>query len=159
MSAKTWVKEALKGSSFEEVHHQKAATAHQLALNEHVSDHSVAKVVVVFADARPLILVLPASHRVKMRRLKEALGVKEVRMAEEGDLLKLYPDCEPGSEPPMPPGDWVELWADVSMRVPGDIVFSAGTQTDGIRMPFAEWARRVHPKFGNFAVEPGAEMS
>lgn len=156
MSAIPWVKEAFKGAPIEELHHHKAASAQQVALYEHVSSHNVAKVVVVFADGRPLILVLPASHRVSMPRLKEALGVKSVRMAEEGDLLRLYPDCELGAEPPMPPGEWVDLWADISMRTEGDIVFSAGTQTDALRIPFAEWARRIRPKFANFAEEPGA---
>lgn len=156
MGARTWVTERLMGSAYEELHHRRAVTAQDLAHQEHVNGHRVAKVVVVFADGRPLVLVLPATHRVALHSLKEAVGAKAVRMAEEGDLLRLYPACELGAEPPLAPGAWVPVWMDEAMRVDGDIVFSGGTHTDGIRMPFAQWFRRVSPKVGRFAEEVGA---
>lgn len=156
MGARTWVTERLKGAAFEEVHHSRAMTATELAHHEHVSGHRVAKVVVVFADGKPTMLVLPASHRVVMWRVKEALGVKEVRMAEEGDLLRLYPDCEVGAEPPLAPCDWVPVLMDEAMRVDGDIVFNGGTHTDGIRMRFEQWFRRVGPRVASFTEETGA---
>ncbi|TBR19161.1 YbaK/EbsC family protein [bacterium] len=156
MSAVTWVKERLRGATFEELHHRRAVTAQDLAHNEHVSGHRVAKVVVVFADGKPLVLVLPASHKVSLRRLKDVVGAKEIRMAEEGDLLRLYPDCELGAEPPLSPGEWVAVWMDEAMRVDGDIVFNAGTHTDAVRMPFEQWMRRVQPNVGSFSEESGA---
>lgn len=156
MSAKPWVMDRLKGASVEELHHKKAVTAQDLAHIEHVSGHRVAKVVVVFADGKPIVLVLPASHRVVIRSLREALQAKDVRIAEEGDLLRLYPECELGAEPPLAPNGWVPVWMDEAMRVDGDIVFSAGTHTDAVRMPFEQWLRQVGPKVGRFAEESGA---
>lgn len=156
MSAIAWVKESLKGATFEEHSHRRAVTAQDLAHVEHVSGHRVAKVVVVFADGRPLVLVLPASHKVALKRLKDVVGAKEVRMAEEGDLLRLYPDCELGAEPPLSPAEWVPVWMDEAMRVEGDIVFNAGTHTDAVRMPFSEWLGRVRPRVGRFSEEAGA---
>ena len=156
MSAVTWVKERLKGSPFEELHHRRAVTAQDLAHNEHVSGHRVAKVVVMFGDGKPLVLVLPASHRVDMRLLRLVAGVKDLRMAEEGDLIRLYPECELGAEPPLSPEDWVPVWMDSAMRVDGDIVFNAGTHTDAVRMPFDQWFRRVKPQVGTFSEEMGA---
>ena len=156
MPVMTWVRERLRGSTFEELHHRRAVTAQDLAHQEHVSGHRVAKVVVVFADGKPLVLVLPASHRVEMRLLKGTVGAKEVRLAEEGDLLRLYPDCEVGAEPPFSPGGWAAVWMDEAMRVDGDIVFNAGTHTDAVRMPFEQWRRQVRPNLGRFSVEAGA---
>lgn len=156
MGAKAWVTERLKGSAFIELHHRRAGTAVELAHEEHVSGHIVAKVVVVFADGKPIILVLPASHRMIPARLREAVGARDIRMAAEGDLLVLYPDCEVGAEPPLAPGDWVPVWMDEAMRHDGDIVFHAGTHTDAVRMPFDQWFRRVDPYVGRFSEESGA---
>lgn len=156
MGAKAWVTERLKGAPFEELHHRRAVTAQELAHHEHVSGHIVAKVVLVFADGKPTVLVLPASHRVVVARLREALGAKDIRMAAEGDLLRLYPDCELGAEPPLAPFAWVPVWMDEAMRHEGDIVFNAGTHTDAVRMPFDQWFRRVGPQVGRFCEESGA---
>lgn len=158
MGAKAWVTECLKGSgaAFAEVHHQTAATAQDLAHYEHVSGHRVAKVVAVFADGKPVMLVLPASHRVALGRVREALGAAQIRLAEEADLARLFPDSELGAEPPIPRGDGVPVLMDEAMRVEGDIVFSGGTHQDGIRMDFERWYAIVRPAVASFAVETGS---
>ena len=37
------------------------------------------------------------------------------------------------------------------MRVPGDIVFQAGTHCDAVRMHFADWFRMTKPRVGSFS--------
>lgn len=49
------------GVCFTVRHHARAFTAHEVATCEHIPDDEVAKVVVVVADARTLMVVLPAS--------------------------------------------------------------------------------------------------
>ncbi|MDE2292453.1 MAG: YbaK/EbsC family protein [Elusimicrobia bacterium] len=156
MGARPWVTEAVRrtGAVFAEVHYPEAYTAQQLAHREHVSGHRVAKVVVVYADGKPTMLVLPASHRVNFDRLREALKAKEISLASESEVAGLFPDCETGAEPPLRHGG-LEMLMDREMRVDGDILFNAGTHEDGIMMPFAAWFGLAHPRVEAFAVEPG----
>lgn len=156
MGARPWVMEQVRrtGAVFAEVHYPEAYTAQQLAHREHVSGHRVAKVVVVYADGRPMMLVLPASHRVNFDRLRETLKAKEISLASESEVSGLFPDCETGAEPPLRHGD-LDVTMDPSMKVEGDILFSAGTHADGIMMPFTAWYDLVHPRVEPFAVEPG----
>lgn len=158
MGARAWVTERLKGSGapFEEVHHKTAVTAQDLAHREHTSGRRVAKVVAVYADGKPVMLVLPATHRVALGRVREALGAAQLRMAEESDLARLFPDSEVGAEPPIPHDAWVPVLMDEAMRVNGEIVFSGGTHQDGIKMSFARWYDLVRPSVASFAVETGS---
>ena len=153
----TWVREHLERArvDFEEVQHADTFTAQQLARSARVSGDRVAKTVLVFADGRPMMLVLPATHRVMLTRVQEMTGAAEVHLASEADLAALFPDCEIGAEPPLRRRAGVGLWMDESLRVDGEIVFSAGTHRTGIRMPFAQWLRVARPLAGNFAAETG----
>src|SRR5436853_1861994 len=98
MATATWVRDELdrKGVAYEELHHHDAFTAQELAQREHVSGHRVAKVVGVMVDGRPVELVLPASRRVQLDRVRQLLGGGEVRLASEEELQRHFPDCEVG---------------------------------------------------------------
>ena len=89
MSTATWIRDELdrRGISYEETHHPDAFTAQEVAHQEHVSGHRVAKVVCVMPDGRPVELVLPAARRVDLDRVRELLGAAEVRLATEAEMV------------------------------------------------------------------------
>ncbi len=60
----------------------------------------IAKPVIVVADGRSVMLVIPASHVVQMSKLVGALAVDDVRLAEEREFESSFSDCEPGAPPP-----------------------------------------------------------
>jgi len=153
MSVSPWVKEALgsAGLAFREVSHAAARSAQGLAQREHFSGRAVAKVVVVLADEKPILLVLPATHRVAPARVKEILGGKPVRFALEEEMRALFPDCELGAEPPLRHWPGVDLWMDPAMRVAGEILFAGGTREDGVRMRFDDWLQAARPREETFA--------
>src|SRR5262245_33818300 len=98
MATATWVRNELEqtGVPFEECHHPDAYTAQAVAQREHVTGHRVAKVVVAMADGRPVELILPASRRVQLDRVREVLGAREARLATEAELERHFTDCEVG---------------------------------------------------------------
>src|SRR5438874_10188133 len=98
MATATWVRNELdqRGVPYQELHHPDAYTAQEVAQREHVSGHRVAKVVCVMADGCPIELILPASRRVLLDRVRELLGAREVRLATEEELERCFPDCELG---------------------------------------------------------------
>lgn len=153
MATMSWIKTMLdrRGIAYEERHHRVAVTAQEVAQSEHVSGHRVAKVVVVLADGRPVELILPASRRVVLDRVKQLLGAKEVRLASESEMDRIFTECETGAIPPLRHWGDVEVVMDASMRSTGDLVFQAGTHEDVIRMEFQDWAGLVRPQVGSFS--------
>ena len=103
MATATWIKNTLsqRGVAFEEQHHPEVFTSQEVAQCEHVSGHRMAKVVVVLADGRPVEAILPASRRVGLARLREILGAREVRLASEAEMDRIFNDCETGAIPPL----------------------------------------------------------
>jgi Ala-tRNA(Pro) deacylase len=148
MATATWVKEMLgrRGIPFEERHHHDAYTAQELAQAEHVSGHRVAKVVVVIADGRPVILVLPASRLVVPEQVADRLGAWEVRLASEEEMGRVFDDCETGAIPPLRHWRDVPVLMDGYLRVEGDILFPGGTHEDALRVRFNDWFRLVNPR-------------
>jgi Ala-tRNA(Pro) deacylase len=155
MTMPIWMKDALDqgGMRYEERHHRAAYTAQEVAAAEHVSGHRLAKVVVAMADGRPVELVLPASRRVDLARLRQALGAGEVRLASEAEIEKIFPDCEVGAIPPLGHCREVPVLMDPALKVEGDIIMQAGTHEDAVRVRYEDWFALVHPRVASFTAE------
>lgn len=153
MSTLAWIRDTLrsKGIEFEELHHAQAFTAQEVAQKEHISGHRVAKVVVAMADGQPVELVLPASRRVVLDRLRDVLGTEDVRLATESEMAQYFTDCDVGAVPPLDHWSGVPIIMDESMRVEGDILFQAGTHEDAVRLRFDDWFRAIQPRVASFS--------
>jgi Ala-tRNA(Pro) deacylase len=121
MALATWITEILErqGVAFEGRHHRAAFTAQEVAQSEHISGYRVAKVVAVVADGRPVALVVPASRRVVLGRVRELLGAREVRLASEAEMDATFTGCETGAIPPLRRWEGVDVVMDNAMRVAG----------------------------------------
>src|SRR5437763_45727 len=75
--------------------------AQKLAQVEHISGHRVAKVVIAMADGLPVELILPATRRVCLEKLRKVLGAWDVRLASETEMEDFFPGCEVGAVPPL----------------------------------------------------------
>jgi Ala-tRNA(Pro) deacylase len=139
-----------RGVAFEEMHHREVFTAQEVAQSEHISGHRLAKVVVVIADGRPIELVIPASRRIIVERLKRILGVRELRLATEAEMDRIFNDVDTGAIPALRHWRDVEVIMDESMRVDGEIVLQGGTHRDTLRLAFSDWYDMVQPKVGAF---------
>lgn len=138
-------------ASYQQEFHRTVYTAQQVAAEEHIPGKIMAKTVVVKADDRFALAVLPASMRTDMARLKGVLGAKEVRLATEAEFAGLFPDCELGAMPPFGNLYGVPVYADSALAKDDEIVFNAGTHQDTIRMKYADYARLAQPTMLEFA--------
>jgi Ala-tRNA(Pro) deacylase len=109
--------------------------------------------VTCFADEEPIQVVLPASLVVQMEQLRELAGARALRLATESEMTKLYPGCETGAVPPLGPLYGQRVFVDRSFVAEPDMVFSAGTHTDAIRMHFNDFADLTKPIVGSFATK------
>jgi Ala-tRNA(Pro) deacylase len=81
------------------------------------------------------------------------LGLPWIRLADEGELAELFPDCELGAMPPF--GYSCELPVVVDARIAGDfIAFTIGTHRDVVRMSFADFSRLARPRVAFISVRP-----
>jgi Ala-tRNA(Pro) deacylase len=157
MATPMWIRRMLelRGIPFEELHHRDAYTAQEVAQREHFSGHRVAKVVVVMADGRPFELILPASRHVDLERVRTALGARQVRLASEEEMEKMFPGCEVGAVPALRQWEGVGVLMDRALNVEGDILFQAGTHSDAVRLNFHDWYEMVNPQVVTISEPPG----
>jgi Ala-tRNA(Pro) deacylase len=126
-------------------HHAPAFTSHDVAAAERIPDERLAKAVVVVADDAPLMVVLPASYHVDLKRLHEALDGAEVHLAAEYELARQFEDCEVGAIPPFGNLYGLEVFVDRSLSERDRIEFCAGTHTQTIGIAYADFARLAQP--------------
>src|SRR5918997_1030944 len=71
---------------FEVQHHPRVVTAQEVAATEHIPGKMLAKTIMVLADGEMSMLALPAPYEVDLEKVGEALGAREVRLAEEEEF-------------------------------------------------------------------------
>ena len=139
--------------SFETATHSEAYTAQEVAAALHVSGHQLAKVVMIRAGDELTMTVVPASGRVDLRRAAEVLGTDKVRLASEAEFAGRFDDCKLGAMPPF--GNLYDLpvVVDPTLAECDDIVFSAGTYTDSMKIAYDDFERLVQPRVGTLVLD------
>jgi Ala-tRNA(Pro) deacylase len=126
--------------------HSLAYTAQEIAASAHIHGKELAKTVVVKIKGKMAMAVLPANNRIDMNRLKEAVGARDVSLADEAEFQERFPGCAPGAMPPFGNLYDMEVFADPLLAEDEEIVFNAGSHTELIRMSFKDYQRLVDPK-------------
>ena len=150
MDVKAMLKE--KGADYEVIRHEHTYTAQEVAASEHVTGHMFAKPVILRSGDESFMFVLPASRHVALKRASELVG-KDLAMATEEDMKRIFPDCEIGAEPPFGSPYDVPTYVDESLAEMDDIVFRAGNHDETIKMAYEEYARIETPTVAAFCIE------
>jgi len=138
--------------SYELGYHMRVYTAQEIAAAQHIPGKEMTKVVMVKANGKSAMLVLPASYRVDMKKLKGVLNCKKVGMVKEEEFQELFPDCEIGAMPPFGNLYNLEVWVDQVLSQDELIVFRAGSHVETLRIKYSDYVRLVSPKVGDFSV-------
>ena len=85
---------------YEVIEHAPAFSAHEVAVVSHVPEKDLAKTLIVNADGKFYMVVMPADHRLDDHLMHDVLKAKHVHLATEEDLRQIFPDCEVGAMPP-----------------------------------------------------------
>jgi Ala-tRNA(Pro) deacylase len=146
---------------FEELLHQPASSATKHAHNMHVPGRIVAKTVLVKADGRFVLAVLPCTSRIEVGSLAVLLSLPaaEVRLATMDELLGIFTDCEPGVVPPFGKLYGLRTVFDVSLLDVGELVFIGNLRHEGLRMRASDYVAIEEPLLGSFAVPIAAPAS
>ncbi len=146
---------------FEELLHPPASSATKHAHHMHVPGRLVAKTVLVRADGRFVLAVLPCTSRIDLAALAASLGLpaSEARLATTEELLEIFTDCEPGVVPPFGRLYGIRSVFDVSLLDVGELVFIGNMRHEGLRMRASDYVAIEEPRIGSFAVPIAAPVS
>lgn len=133
-------------SHYTTLHHERTETAAQTAEAVQAARDQFAKTVMLRVDGVMAMLVMPATYHADLHRLRLALGGAEVELAREDEFRDVFSDCEPGAMPPFGNLYGVPVYLDSRLCEREAIVFNAGTHTDAVRMPYAEFEALVKPE-------------
>ena len=133
--------------------HTRAFTAQEVARAAHIEEKELAKIVMVWLDGELAMAVLHADERLDLKRLREATGARELRLATEDEFVDAFPDCEPGAMPPFGNRYGMAVIVSPSITMAKTITFNAGSHTELVRMNYNDFDQLVHPQIADIAKE------
>lgn len=137
--------------SYEVLPHPHTSTSHETADAAYIWDEQLAKSVLLEDERGYVMAVLPASHRVDLRKLCSQLN-RELEFATESELGELFSDCEVGAVPPLGAAYGIPVVYDESLRDIPSVYFEAGDHEELIFMSSAEFLSLLEfALHGNFA--------
>lgn len=125
--------------------HSPAFTAQEIAQRAHIPGKELAKTVIVKIDGELAMVVTPASEHVRLEQLKAALGAESVELAHEFEFKDAFPDCETGAMPPFGNLYGMKVFVSQTLREDDEIAFNAGSHSELVRLPYADYERLVEP--------------
>jgi len=134
------------GVSFRQLHHEPTPTSADAARVRGEPIGSGAKALLLKADGKFHLFVLPGDRRLDSASVKRQLGLDRLRFASKEELLAvtgLVPGAVPAFGRPILP---FGLTADVTVgQTYPTVAFNAGSLTDSIIMSATDWDRVAKP--------------
>lgn len=127
--------------NYEVISHEPRFTAQQTAAAAHVSGKKVAKPVVVRADGKETMTVIPAHQRLDLSTLRDVLGADEVEVESENEIGRLFPDSELGAMPPLGAIYQMPCYVDARLTENDVIVFNAGSHEQSIKLATPDYLK------------------
>ena len=137
--------------------HREVFTAQEVAESASVRGQSLAKVVVLRdLSGADLMLVLPASQQCDARAVEAVTGRSAVRLEAEYELVRLFPDCEPGAMPPFGSLYGLPMYVDPCLLQGDDIFFQAGNHREIVLMRRTQFEEIAGPFHGTACLHRAA---
>ena len=138
---------------FEPLLHRPASGAAKRAGSIHVPGRCVAKTVLVSAADAFVLAILPATSRIDLDRLAAALQTlaEEVRLATPEEVVRVFPDCEPGTFPPFGHLYGLRTIVDSGLAEAGAIVFPTNARHLDLRMTYQDFDALESPLRAEFS--------
>jgi Ala-tRNA(Pro) deacylase len=121
----------------------KAGVEFELLSHAHtVRASDEAKTLVLDAPEGHVRVVLPASDRIDLRKVREHVeGGKSIHLASEEELARDYPDVELGALPPFGGASRDRVLVDVRVAEQHAVVLEAGSHDRSVRLDTADLLR------------------
>ena len=123
-----------RGSAFELLPHRQAYTSTDEARALGIDAGEVLKTLAVRTGPGYVLVVIPASRRLDLHLVREALADHQARLASEEELARDFAGYQLGALPPLGALLGSQLFLDPAVLEHDLVVFAAGTQTESVRM-------------------------
>ena len=133
------------------ISHSAAYTAQEIAASAHVSGRELAKTVMVKIDGKMAMAVLPASYKVDLEHLKDAVKAATVELANEREFRDMFPGCETGGMPPFGNLYGMDVFVSAKLAEDQEIAFNAGSHTELLKLAYKDFEQLVKPRVVHFA--------
>lgn len=137
---------------FETFEHEPVKTSEQAALTRPgYTLHQGAKAMIIKAyktksDGKFVMLVFPADQKFDSGKVKESLGVKNLRFATEAEVGEVTGGVQIGGVPPFGNLFNLDVYADSSLFQNEKIVFNAGDRGFSVAIKSADYLILVNPQ-------------
>jgi Ala-tRNA(Pro) deacylase len=138
---------------YEVVAHPKSFSSAESAYAAHIPQDHIAKGVLLKDNQGYLLAVIPASQWVDFRRLKAELD-RELQLATEDEIERLFSDCDRGAIPPLGETYGVETILDDSLNSLAKVYLEAGDHEQIIKLQADQFKRLMQGvRHGHFSDE------
>lgn len=140
-----------EGVTFREVHHEPTRTSEESARARGEELRVGGKALLLKVDDTFRLFVMSAAKKLDSAAIKQRFGSKKLRFATPEELMELT-GLVPGSVPPFGhPILPFPLYVDPSVLANDRVAFNAGSLTDSIVMPIADYERLAVSEVFTFA--------
>jgi Ala-tRNA(Pro) deacylase len=123
-----------RGVAFELIPHRQADTSTEEARALGVDAGEVLKTLAVRTSSGYALVVIPASRRLDLHLVREALGDGHARLASEEELGRDFADYQLGALPPLGALVGASVYVDPEVLRHDTVAFAAGTQTESVKL-------------------------
>ena len=128
------------GVEYELIPHSHTSSSLETARQAHLPADRLAKPVLLEDELGYVMAILPASHRIDLRRLGEQLH-RDLELATEPEFPPLFGDCEPGAIPPVGSAYHIPTVYDDTLAELTDVWFEAGDHEDVVHLRGRDFLR------------------
>jgi Ala-tRNA(Pro) deacylase len=122
-----------RGVSFELISHAETYTSIDEARALGIAAEEVVKTVALDTTSGHELAVIPASRRLDMKLVQEAVGDRHAKLASEQELKRDFAGCELGALPPLGSLLSAPTYVDPEVMEHDTIVFAAGSRTESVK--------------------------
>ncbi len=119
--------------AYDLVSHPHSGSSHETAEAAHVREDHIAKAVIVKDTAGYAMVVVPGSNWVEIEHLRKEMN-RDLHLATEDELAKLFSDCEAGAVPPLGPAYDIETFLDDALASLANVYFESGDHRQLVHM-------------------------
>lgn len=136
------------GVFYEVLEHEPVYTSRDAAKIRDVDPSMGAKALVLVADGKPILVVVPGDKKLDFKKFKASYRIKDLRMA-SADEVKEITTLEIGSIPPLGKALGLKSYYDESFLHKEKVAFNAGLHTTSIIMGALDLVEVEKPKISD----------
>ncbi len=146
-----------KMAKYDELAHKTVYTAYDLAQTLRKEMKEIGKSLLIASDKAYIIAVVPSHMRIDLGKLKKILKAKKVSIPNEKIMVKIF-KVKPGSMTAFGGLHKAEVVVDKSLLKVKEVILSAGSFTDSVRMKTNDFIELEKAKLADFAKSGGYKL-